>query len=342
MLRPQDLLRPSPAGLYCPIGEFYIDPVRAVDRALVTHGHADHARAGHGRVLATRETLDIMRLRMGEGFTGSEQIATYGQKHDLNGVRVSLDPAGHVLGSAQIRVEYEGLRIVCSGDYKRRADPTCEPFELVPCDVFITEATFALPVFHHSDDRYEIGKLLRSVEQFPGRSHLVGAYSLGKAQRVIRLIREAGYDRTIYIHGALASLCEYYQKQGIDLGDIKPATVDEESVVDFAGAIIVQALIVAFYAAAARALSIPVPVAHLAVMIPLSFIVQMAPVSVNGFGVREATFGVYFTRIGLPLESALALSFSGAVLLMVFSVSGAIVYLLRPSADRATYLEASS
>ncbi|MGH6763767.1 MAG: ligase-associated DNA damage response exonuclease [Phyllobacterium sp.] len=239
MLRPQDLLRPMPAGLYCPIGDFYIDPVRPVDRALITHGHADHARPGHARVLATRQTLDIMRLRMGDGFAGAEQIAAYGQEQALNGVKVSFHPAGHVLGSAQILVECEGRRIVFSGDYKPRADPTCAPFEPVACDVFITEATFALPIFRHPDDRHEIGKLLKSVEQFPQRSHMVGAYSLGKAQRVIKLVREAGYDRTIYIHGALPRLCDYYQEQGIDLGDIELATTDEAPATDFTGAIIV-------------------------------------------------------------------------------------------------------
>ena len=148
-------------------------------------------------------------------------------------------PAGHVLGSAQIRVAHGGQCIVASGDYKRRADPTCRGFEPVSCDVFITEATFGLPVFRHPDDREEIATLLKSVAQFPERTHLVGAYSLGKAQRVIRLLRDAGYSEPIFIHGALQRLCDYYATQGIDLGVLEPATVDKGGKTDFAGRIVV-------------------------------------------------------------------------------------------------------
>ena len=128
-----------------------------------------------------------------------------------------------MLGSAQVAVECKGLRIVASGDYKDVADPTCAPFELVPCDVFITEATFGLPVFRHGDPEGEIAKLLHSVALFPERAHLVGAYSLGKAQRVIALIRKAGYAAPIYLHGALESITRYYESRGIALGDLRPA-----------------------------------------------------------------------------------------------------------------------
>jgi putative mRNA 3-end processing factor len=238
-MRASDLLHPRPEGLYCPPGDFFIDPVRPVERALVTHGHSDHARAGHQSVLATRETLDIMALRYGADFAGSTQVAAQGEKHSVNGVSVTFHPAGHVLGSAQIAVEHGGIRIVASGDYKRQADATCEAFKPIACDVFITEATFGLPVFRHPPDTEEIAKLLTSIGQFPGRAHLVGAYALGKAQRVIRLIRDAGYDRPIFIHGALAKLCDYYESQGIGLGDLKPATVEGGSKGDFAGAIVV-------------------------------------------------------------------------------------------------------
>lgn len=238
-MRPRDLLCPKPGGLYCAPGDFYIDPVRPVPRALVTHGHSDHARAGHSSVLATRQTLDIMGLRYGEDFAGSTQAAVLGETVNINGVAVTFHPAGHVLGSAQICVEHDGTRIVVSGDYKRRPDPTCLPFEPIRCDVFITEATFGLPVFRHPPDRQEIAKLLKSTEQFPERAHLVGAYALGKAQRVIRLIRDAGYGKPVYIHGAMATLCEYYQSEGIDLGDLRPATVEGGSKGDFAGAIVV-------------------------------------------------------------------------------------------------------
>ncbi len=237
--RADHLLHPTPQGLYCPPGDFFIDPVRPVERALVTHGHADHARAGHGAVMATRQTLDIMAIRYGAQFANTMQEASPGDVVAINGVTVSFHPAGHVLGSAQIRVEKDGTRIVASGDYKRRHDPTCAGFELVPCDVFITEATFGLPVFRHPDDREEIARLLESVRQFPERAHLVGAYALGKAQRVIALIREAGYDKTIWLHGAMEKLCDYYVSQGIDLGDLAPATIDRAAKDQFAGAIVI-------------------------------------------------------------------------------------------------------
>jgi len=220
-MRPKDLLLPTACGLCCEPGGFHIDPTRPVARALITHGHSDHARPGHGQVLATPETLDIMRLRYGENFAGSVQAIRYGERLTLGGgVTVSFHPAGHVLGSAQIKVERNGLRIVASGDYKNVADPTCAPFELVPCEVFITEATFGLPVFRHGEPLAEINKLLKSVSLFPERAHLVGAYALGKAQRIIALLRQAGYDRTIYLHGAMQAITDYYVARGIDLGPL--------------------------------------------------------------------------------------------------------------------------
>ena len=239
MMRFTELLCATDSGIYCPPGDFYIDPTRPVPRALITHGHSDHARRGHGAVLATPETLEIMAERYGEDFAGVKQEALLGAATAINGVDVTFHPAGHVLGSAQIAVEKGGLRIVASGDYKRRDDPTCRSFEPVKCDVFITEATFALPVFRHPDDRAEIGKLIESVRQFPERTHLVGAYALGKAQRIIALLREAGYEEPIYIHGALQRLCDLYVSEGIDLGDLQPATLDKGRKHDFAGTIVV-------------------------------------------------------------------------------------------------------
>ncbi|MEM7462727.1 MAG: ligase-associated DNA damage response exonuclease, partial [Pseudomonadota bacterium] len=156
----------------------------------------------------------------------------------IKSVNASFHPAGHVLGSAQILIESNGLRIVASGDYKRLADPTAETFETVACDVFITEATFGLPVFRHPDPAGEIGKLLRSCGQFPDRAHLVGVYALGKAQRVIRLLRDNGWEKPIYIHGALNKLCDYYQASGIELGEMLPATVEDGKKGSFAGAIV--------------------------------------------------------------------------------------------------------
>ncbi len=225
VISPQSLLRPAPAGLYCPPGDFYIDPVRPVARAVITHGHADHARAGHGAVLATLETLAIMEARYGAGFAQASAPLDYGAPIARDGVEVSLVPAGHVLGSAQVVVRWKGLTMVVSGDYKRRRDPTCAAFEPVPCDVFITEATFALPVFRHPPDGEEIAKLLASVGQFPERSHVLGAYALGKAQRLLCLLREAGWDRPIYVHGALEGLNGLYRRFGVDLGPLAAATV---------------------------------------------------------------------------------------------------------------------
>src|SRR5215218_719145 len=173
-MRPHDILMPVAAGLCCKPGGFHIDPVRPVERAVITHGHSDHARPGHGAVLATQETLDMMRLRYGDNFAGSTQAVRYGEEITLG-------------------------------------------------DVFITEATFGLPVFRHGDTADEVKKLLASVALFPERAHLVGAYSLGKAQRVIALLREAGYDAPIYLHGAMEAITFYYQSRGVELGELRPA-----------------------------------------------------------------------------------------------------------------------
>jgi putative mRNA 3-end processing factor len=220
VIKREALLCPRPAGLYCAPGDFYIDPVQPVARAVITHGHADHARAGHGLVVATQETLAIMAARYGAGFAAKTRTLSYGETAARDGVEVSLVPAGHVLGSAQVVARWKGLTLVVSGDYKRRRDPTCPPFEPVACDVFITEATFGLPVFRHPPDTEEIAKLFESVRQFPERSHVVGAYALGKAQRVICLLREAGWEAPIYVHGALERLNEVYESFGVDLGPL--------------------------------------------------------------------------------------------------------------------------
>lgn len=221
-MRADQFMMNRPEGLYCQAGNFYIDPVRPVPRAVITHGHADHARPGHGAVLATKETLAIMAIRYGEGFAHNCQEAELSQNFRMGDAVVSLHPAGHVLGSAQVLVEYEGHRLVASGDYKRHSDPTVTPFEVVRCDTFITEATFGLPVFRHPPGAQEVAKLLDSLSLFEDRPHLVGAYSLGKAQRVIAEVRAAGYDARIYLHGAMEKLCAFYEAQGVVLGDLRP------------------------------------------------------------------------------------------------------------------------
>jgi putative mRNA 3-end processing factor len=210
---------PQPEGIYLPPADIWIDPSQP--KAFVTHGHADHARGGHGAVWATPETLAIMDARYGE--QAANPVA-YGETVTIGDVQVSFVPAGHVLGSAQIVLEHAGERVVVSGDYKRRFDPTCPPFEPQACDVFITEATFGLPVFLHPDAGDEIDKLLVALRANPDRCVLVGAYALGKAQRVITELRLRGHDDPIYIHGALQRLCDLYAAHGVPLGDLRPAT----------------------------------------------------------------------------------------------------------------------
>jgi putative mRNA 3-end processing factor len=201
-----DWLEPYPHGIYVRPADAWIDPSTPEPRALVTHGHADHARGGHGAVWATPETLAIMDARYGEQ---AGHGVGYGDSVTLGDVTATFVPAGHVLGSAQILLEHRGERIVVSGDYKRRSDPTCAPFEPVACDVFVTEATFGLPVFRHPDT---------------DRCVLVGAYALGKAQRVIAELRARGHEAPIYIHGALQRLCDLYAEHGVRLGELLPAT----------------------------------------------------------------------------------------------------------------------
>lgn len=189
-------------------------------RAIITHGHSDHARPGHHAVLATAETIDIMRARLGEDSAEVFQPLDYGQTLQHGEVTITLHPAGHILGSAQVELVYRGQRAVISGDYKRAADPTCRPFELVRCDLFVTEATFGLPVFRHEPVEGEIARLLTSRQAFPERTHLVGCYSLGKCQRLLALLRRAGYERPIYMHGALKAMTDVYVSRGQDFGEV--------------------------------------------------------------------------------------------------------------------------
>ncbi len=214
----------------------WIDPARPVQSALVTHGHADHARGGHRRTIATHATLAIMAVRYGVT-EGAHQVS-YGESVNLRGgVTATFITAGHVLGSAQILLEYAGERVVVTGDYKRRPDPTCSPFEVTPCDIFITEATFGLPVFRHPPIAGEIGKLLDARQTFSDRSILVGAYALGKAQRVIAELRAAGFHEPIWLHGAMERMCRLYEEQGVALGDLR--LVADAPKAALAGAIVI-------------------------------------------------------------------------------------------------------
>ncbi|HEY0917704.1 ligase-associated DNA damage response exonuclease [Devosia sp.] len=207
-------------NLYVAPIDAFIDPPRPQARAIVTHGHADHARPGHGTVLATPDTIAIMQARYGEECAGRFEPLDYHVPLLVDGVTITLIPAGHILGSAQVLLEYEGQRIVVTGDYKRLPDRTAQPFEPVACDLLVTEATFGLPVFQHPDPALEVARLLRSVAAFPARAHVVGCYPLGKAQRVIALLRAAGYEAPIYLHGAMLALCALYEARGIGLGEL--------------------------------------------------------------------------------------------------------------------------
>jgi len=220
MSPPFSWIRPEPWGIHIVPADAWIDPARPVPRALVTHGHADHARGGLGVTIATPATLAIMELRYQtrEGASPAE----YGETVGIGGgVTATFLPAGHVLGSAQILLEHAGERVIVTGDYKRAPDPTCAPFQVTPCDIFITEATFGLPVFTHPPIADEIGKLLEARAENPDSCILVGAYALGKAQRVIAELRAAGHSDTIWLHGAMEAMCRLYEEHGVALGDLR-------------------------------------------------------------------------------------------------------------------------
>ncbi|WP_343292175.1 ligase-associated DNA damage response exonuclease [Vandammella animalimorsus] len=211
----QDLVIATAQGLYCPAGDFHIDPWRPVARAVITHAHADHARRGHGAYLAHTDSAGVLRARLGADI--ALQTLGYGQPLVCNGVRISLHPAGHVLGSAQVRLEHGGRVWVASGDYKLQADPTCSAFEPVPCDVFITESTFGLPIYRWPEPQAlfaDVNAWWRANAE-AGRPSVIYAYAFGKAQRLL-----ASVDASVgplVCHGAVESLNQAYRASGVAL-----------------------------------------------------------------------------------------------------------------------------
>ena len=230
------LISLTKSGLYCERGDFYIDPWRPVKKAVVTHAHSDHAYRGNGRYLVTKPGEKLARIRLDEGAMITSQ--DYGKSTSVNGVKISFHPAGHILGSAQVRIEYKGEVWVISGDYKLTPDATCEPFEPLKCHHFITEATFGLPIYRWPPTEQIFAEInswwARNIEK--GKASVLFAYALGKAQRVM-----SGLDRSlgrIFTHGSVERLTTAYREQGVDLPDTTYAgSVTNKK--EFAGSMIV-------------------------------------------------------------------------------------------------------
>lgn len=231
-----DLVVATPRGLYCAAGDFYIDPWQPVARAVITHAHGDHLRGGSTAYVLAAAGESVARLRLPAD--ANLQPVAYGEPVSYGDVRVSLHPAGHILGSSQLRIEHDGEVWVVSGDYKRDADPTCAPFEVVPCDVFISEATFALPVYRWT----ETSSVARDIHRWwqrnreRGVSSLLFAYALGKAQRVLAELT-AYTDEPVYLHGAVTSITEAYRTAGVHMLPTLSATVARSR--DYAGALVI-------------------------------------------------------------------------------------------------------
>lgn len=212
-----DIVQLRPEGLYCPAGQFYVDPWRPVSTAVITHGHGDHARSGMGCYYTSREGLPILKWRLGEQ---DYRAYDYGEAFTLGDARVSLHPAGHVLGSAQVRIEADGQVWVVSGDYKRQPDPTCRPFEAIPCDTFITEATFGLPIYRWPATADVAREIVQWRDECAerGEAAILYCYALGKAQRVLAELAPH-IDRPVYLHGAIAAGVDVYRQARIAMAD---------------------------------------------------------------------------------------------------------------------------
>ncbi len=234
--QPAPLVVATDRGLHCPPGDFYIDPWQPVQSAVITHAHGDHLRHGSARYFLASPGLAIAQHRLGSGNTIT--AVEYGKTLRFGSVQVSLHPAGHVLGSAQVRIEHGGEVWVVSGDYKRQPDPTCAPFEPLECDVFISEATFALPVYRWSPTPQVVEEIFRwwRANRERGLASALFCYALGKSQRVLAELR-AFTDEPVYLHGAVASLTDLYRRAGIAMVPTLTATTEKKT--DYRGALII-------------------------------------------------------------------------------------------------------
>ena len=215
------MLTETAQGLYCAGGDFFVDPWEPVERAVITHAHGDHARPGSAAYLCTPESAALLRRRLGRDTV--LQTIEYGSRVRMESVHISLHPAGHVLGSAQVRIEGpEGVWVV-SGDYKRADDPTCAPFERVPCDTFITESTFGLPIYRWDETAVVMRDILSwwNTNAAESRASVIFCYTLGKAQRLLSEVARLT-DRPVYVHGMMLGMLEAYREAGVTLPEVKP------------------------------------------------------------------------------------------------------------------------
>jgi len=229
------LITATKRGLYCPPGDFYIDPVKPVQTAIVTHAHGDHLREGSVRMFMAAPGIGIAKKRLKDA--RNVVPMTYGERTTLGPVTVSLHPAGHILGSAQVRLEHDGEVWVVSGDYKRQADPTCAPFEPLECDVFVSETTFGQPHFVWPDTGAVVGNIVRwwNINRERGKNSVLFCYALGKAQRVLAEMLNHT-NETVYVHGEIGTLVEVYRLAGIDM--VPTQQVTATSAADLKGALV--------------------------------------------------------------------------------------------------------
>lgn len=208
-----DFLVKTPSGLFCKYGDFYLDPQLPVHQSVISHAHGDHAKAGHQQVFCTAFTQEIMKLRFKKNAGGEFHVYNYHQSFQLGAVRITFIPAGHILGSAMVKMEYSGSVYLFTGDFKLQEDATCEPVEFCKADVLITETTFANPSVKHPDPETEIAKLNQISNNI-----LLGVYGLGKAQRITQLINKISPQKKIHLHYSIFPIHQLYQKYGVNLG----------------------------------------------------------------------------------------------------------------------------